>query len=155
MRVTAKYTIKPVVMTSAALILWPSAPMPASVFMPSIAANKPAQPIQAAKSPIISRQAQQSTGNDPAKLLAKIQEALGSPNPDNHEIVFARLLAALVRADPLAASDTMLQPLKSRALYVVGDTWSPRQNWAEGALEQTEAMLQKHFGLNVPGWIAS
>jgi monoamine oxidase len=58
-------------------------------------------------------------------------------------------------ADPLAASDAMLQPLKGRALYVVGDTWSPRQNWAEGALEQTEAMLQKHFGLNVPGWIAS
>jgi monoamine oxidase len=58
-------------------------------------------------------------------------------------------------ADPLAATDAMLQPLKGRSLYVVGDTWSPRQNWAEGALEQTEAMLQKHFGLNVPGWIAS
>lgn len=58
-------------------------------------------------------------------------------------------------ADPLAASDAMLQPLKGRSLYVVGDTWSPRQNWAEGALEQTEAMLQKHFGLNTPSWIAS
>jgi monoamine oxidase len=58
-------------------------------------------------------------------------------------------------ADPLAVSDAMLQPLKGRSLYVVGDTWSPRQNWAEGALEQTEAMLQKHFGLNTPSWIAS
>ncbi|HVP83582.1 MAG TPA: FAD-dependent oxidoreductase [Rhizomicrobium sp.] len=58
-------------------------------------------------------------------------------------------------ADPLAVSDAMLQPLKGRALYVVGDTWSAHQNWAEGALEQAEAMLQKHFGLNEPGWIAS
>jgi monoamine oxidase len=55
--------------------------------------------------------------------------------------------------DPLAAAAAMLQPLKGHALYVVGDTWSARQNWAEGALEQTEAMLQKHFGLNVPRWV--
>lgn len=56
-------------------------------------------------------------------------------------------------ADPLAAADAMLKPFRDRALYVVGDTWSARQNWAEGALEQTEAMLQHHFGLNVPGWV--
>jgi len=58
-------------------------------------------------------------------------------------------------ADPLAVSDAMLQPLKGRALYVIGDTWSAHQNWAEGALEQTESMLQKYFGLGVPNWIAS
>lgn len=58
-------------------------------------------------------------------------------------------------ADPIAVSADMLQPLKGRALYVIGDTWSARQNWAEGALEQAEAMLQKHFGLNAPSWIAS
>jgi hypothetical protein len=65
------------------------------------------------------------------------------------------LSAWVAGADPLAAGDAMLQPLKDRPLYVVGDTWSARQNWAEGALDQTEAMLQKHFGLNVPGWISS
>jgi monoamine oxidase len=58
-------------------------------------------------------------------------------------------------ADPLAVADAMLKPLKDRALYVVGDTWSARQNWAEGALEQTEAMLQRHFGLNVPVWVSA
>ncbi len=58
-------------------------------------------------------------------------------------------------ADPLAIADTMLKPLKDRSLYVVGDTWSARQNWAEGALEQTEAMLQKYFGLNVPRWVSA
>ncbi len=56
-------------------------------------------------------------------------------------------------SDPLAMADAMLKPLKDRALYIVGDTWSARQNWAEGALEQTEAMLQHHFGLNVPRWL--
>ncbi|HVZ69872.1 MAG TPA: FAD-dependent oxidoreductase [Rhizomicrobium sp.] len=64
------------------------------------------------------------------------------------------LAAWNIGADPLAVSAAMIQPLKGRALYVAGDTWSAHQNWAQGALEQTEAMLQKHFGLNVPSWVA-
>jgi hypothetical protein len=42
--------------------------------------------------------------DDPAQLLARIQDALGSTNPDDREIVFTHLLAALVRADPFAAA---------------------------------------------------
>ncbi len=55
-------------------------------------------------------------------------------------------------ADPHSIAPTTLQPLKGRALYVTGDTWSTRQNTVEGALEQTEALLQHHFNLNAPPW---
>jgi len=58
-------------------------------------------------------------------------------------------------ADPQSISTAMLQPLKGRALYITGDAWSTRQNTVEGALEQTEAMLQRHFGLNTPPWGAT
>ncbi len=84
----------------------------------------------------------------PAPVAAAFQDWSADP--------FGGGLAAWSQgADPLAVSAAMLKPLKDRSLYVVGDTWSGRQNWAEGALEQTEAMLQHHFGLNAPSWVAS
>jgi hypothetical protein len=51
-----------------------------------------------------SRRVRPSVENDPAKLLARIQDALGSTNPDDREIVFTHLLAALVRANPFEAA---------------------------------------------------
>ena len=38
-------------------------------------------------------------------------------------------------------------------LYVCGESYSQAQGWVEGALESTESMLQKSFGLSAPDWL--
>jgi len=96
-----------IIIAAAALTLWKTAPPPpASVSISPTAANKPAHfsSEHAERTPSASRRVRPSVENDPAQLLARIQEALGSTNPDDREIVFTHLLAALVRADPLAAA---------------------------------------------------
>ncbi len=47
----------------------------------------------------------------------------------------------------------MLKPLPGRELYVCGEAYSLAQGWVEGALERAETMLQRHFGLQKPGWL--
>lgn len=81
-------------------------PAPANVSNSPTAANKPAHPASelAERTSTGSRRVLLSGENAPAQLLARIQEALNSTNPDEREIVFSNLLAALVRADPLAAA---------------------------------------------------
>lgn len=54
--------------------------------------------------------------------------------------------------DGVADSEAMLQPMPDRPLYVVGEAYSRAQGWVEGALERTETMLQRHFGLHAPRW---
>ncbi|HEV2563068.1 MAG TPA: FAD-dependent oxidoreductase [Rhizomicrobium sp.] len=56
-------------------------------------------------------------------------------------------------ADGIADGDAMLKPLSDCELYVCGEAWSQDQGWAEGALERSETMLQKHFGLRAPDWL--
>jgi monoamine oxidase len=55
--------------------------------------------------------------------------------------------------DGVADSEAMLQPMPDRPLYVVGEAYSRAQGWVEGALERTETMLQRHFGLHAPKWL--
>lgn len=55
--------------------------------------------------------------------------------------------------DGVADSAAMLQPMPDRPLYVVGEAYSRAQGWVEGALERTETMLQRHFGLHAPTWL--
>jgi monoamine oxidase len=38
-------------------------------------------------------------------------------------------------------------------VYVVGEAYSGLQGWVEGALSQTEVVLENHFGLNTPRWL--
>jgi len=55
--------------------------------------------------------------------------------------------------DGVADSAAMLQPISDYPLYVVGEAYSRAQGWVEGALERTETMLQRHFGLHNPRWL--
>jgi len=71
---------------------------------PTAANNKPAHPAELTKPPSVSRRVRPNAEHEPAQLLARIQEALSSTNPDEREIILANLLPALVRADPLAAA---------------------------------------------------
>jgi monoamine oxidase len=52
--------------------------------------------------------------------------------------------------DGVADSAAMLKPLPGRELYVCGEAYSLAQGWVEGALERTETMLQRYFGLRQP-----
>lgn len=55
--------------------------------------------------------------------------------------------------DGFEVADAMLRPIASANLFVCGEAWSLDQGWVEGALERTEMLLQKHFGLPKPNWI--
>ena len=86
-----------------------------------------------------SRRVRPSVENDPSQLLARIQDALGSTNPDDREIVLTHLLAALVRADPLAAGrfaeTNDLGGTHDLILHRVAQLWAARDtsaalNWA-------------------------
>lgn len=91
----------------AAATRWePASRAPASVSISPTAANNTAHSSgeHAERTSRASRRVRPSVDNDPAQLLARIQDALGSTNPDDREIVFTHLLAALVRADPSAAA---------------------------------------------------
>ncbi|MBL6937189.1 MAG: FAD-dependent oxidoreductase [Alphaproteobacteria bacterium] len=55
--------------------------------------------------------------------------------------------------DGVADSEAMLHPMPGRPLYVVGEAYSRAQGWVEGALERTETMLRRHFGLHAPQWL--
>jgi hypothetical protein len=52
-------------------------------------------------------------------------------------------------------ADEMVKPVADRELYVCGEAYAwPQQAWAEGAIERAEFMLQRHFGLAPPKWLA-
>jgi monoamine oxidase len=52
-----------------------------------------------------------------------------------------------------AVMERMTQPVEGIPVYVCGDSFSRTQGWVEGALESTELMLQKRFGLPRPSWL--
>ncbi|MEO5915313.1 MAG: hypothetical protein ABIS50_13855 [Luteolibacter sp.] len=95
-----------IIIAGAAATRWkPADPAPASVSSALTATNKPACPASELTMPSsVSRRVRPSVKNSPAQLLARIQEALGSTDSDERENVLANELAALVRADPLAAA---------------------------------------------------
>ncbi|HEX4080924.1 MAG TPA: FAD-dependent oxidoreductase [Rhizomicrobium sp.] len=56
--------------------------------------------------------------------------------------------------DGIALADSVMSPIPGHALYICGEAYSPTyQSWAEGAVERTETMLQRHFGLKPPRWL--
>jgi monoamine oxidase len=50
--------------------------------------------------------------------------------------------------------EQMTQPVADFPCYICGEAYSTNQTWVEGALQTAEIVLQKHFGLSKPGWIA-
>jgi len=47
----------------------------------------------------------------------------------------------------------MTKPVKDFPCFICGEAWSENQTWAEGSLQTSEIVLQKHFGLSEPDWI--
>lgn len=45
------------------------------------------------------------------------------------------------------------KPVKDFPCFICGEAWSENQTWAEGSLQTSEIVLQKHFGLSEPDWI--
>jgi len=52
-------------------------------------------------------------------------------------------------------SQKITKPAADFPCYICGEAWSTNQTWAEGALETAEIVLQKHFRLPAPPWVAS
>jgi len=55
--------------------------------------------------------------------------------------------------DGVSDAEAILKPVPDRELYVCGEAYSHAQGWVEGALERTETVLQRHFGLVPPPWL--
>jgi hypothetical protein len=126
-----------VLLAVAAMTGWkPAGPAPASDSSSPTAANKPAHSTSglAERTPAGSRRVRPGDENTPAELLARIQEALGSTNPDEREIVFAHLLATLVRVDPLAAArfaeTNDVEGTHDLVLHRVAQLWAARDTAA-------------------------
>jgi hypothetical protein len=47
----------------------------------------------------------------------------------------------------------IIQPVNGVPVYIVGEAYSDRQGWVEGALRTSEMLLQQHFGLPPPPWL--
>jgi monoamine oxidase len=54
---------------------------------------------------------------------------------------------------PRQAAEAAIQPSAGLPLFICGEAWSRSHGWVEGALDQTEAMLRRHFGLAAPTWL--
>jgi monoamine oxidase len=50
-------------------------------------------------------------------------------------------------------SQKILCPVPGFPCYICGEAYSTTQTWAEGALETSEEVLRKHFGLKEPKWV--
>jgi hypothetical protein len=50
--------------------------------------------------------------------------------------------------------EQMTKPVADFPCYVCGEAYSTNQTWVEGALQTSEIMLQKHFGLAKPDWVS-
>jgi monoamine oxidase len=48
----------------------------------------------------------------------------------------------------------MRQPYAKEPIHIVGEAYSDQQGWVEGAFCEAEKMLEEHFGLKRPVWIA-
>jgi len=47
----------------------------------------------------------------------------------------------------------MIKPIKGSEVYVIGEAYSLKQGWVEGAFETAEQMLETYFGLDKPTWL--
>lgn len=55
--------------------------------------------------------------------------------------------------DVISIMKRMRHPIENLPIYICGDSYSDLQGWVEGALTNTELMLEEHFGLKRPDWI--
>jgi lysine 2-monooxygenase len=56
--------------------------------------------------------------------------------------------------DGMELAASVMNPIPGHELYICGEAYSPYyQSWVEGAVERTELMLQRHFGLKPPRWL--
>ena len=44
-------------------------------------------------------------------------------------------------------------PISGTNLYSCGEAWSTHQGWVEGALETSDNILERDFGLPAPTWL--
>lgn len=97
------------------------------------------------------------------ELMNQLKELHGNPNiPDPY--------VALVKdwgKDPYGAgyhswkarypvediAKFMRNPIKNESVFIVGEAYSFRQGWVEGAFSTAEKLLNKNFGLKRPSWI--
>jgi monoamine oxidase len=57
--------------------------------------------------------------------------------------------------DGFALADRVMKPLPESDLYICGEAYTMVEaGWVEGAIERAETMLQRHFGLRAPQWLA-
>ncbi|HEX2593740.1 MAG TPA: NAD(P)/FAD-dependent oxidoreductase [Rhizomicrobium sp.] len=57
--------------------------------------------------------------------------------------------------DGFALADRVMQPIEGCPLFICGEAYTTNESgWVEGAVERAETMLQRHFGLKPPGWLA-
>jgi monoamine oxidase len=57
--------------------------------------------------------------------------------------------------DGFALAGRVMKPIADRELYICGEAYTVYEaGWVEGALERAETMLQRHFGLKPPTWLA-
>lgn len=48
----------------------------------------------------------------------------------------------------------IIKPAKDTEVYIVGEAYSLKQGWVEGAFETAEQMLETYFGLEKPDWLS-
>jgi monoamine oxidase len=57
--------------------------------------------------------------------------------------------------DGFALADRVMKPIADHELYICGEAYTMYEaGWVEGAIERAETMLQRHFGMKPPGWLA-
>jgi Flavin containing amine oxidoreductase len=60
-----------------------------------------------------------------------------------------------LHVDSQHVSEAILQPKPPVPVYICGEAYSHNQGWVEGALETADALLERHFSLPRPPWLAS
>jgi monoamine oxidase len=58
-----------------------------------------------------------------------------------------------VHADSAQVVSYLADPFADMKVSVVGDCWSPAQNWIESGLNVTERLMQSVYGLEPPPWL--
>jgi monoamine oxidase len=57
--------------------------------------------------------------------------------------------------DGLRLAERVMKPFLAQELYICGEAYGVYSaGWVEGAVERAETMLQRHFGLKAPAWLA-
>ena len=118
--------------------------IPTSPIAPNMSVERVHSPVKVTN---LTRQDLPDEETDPAQLLAQIRKALASSDPNDHGIVFSRLLPALVRADPLAAASFAEKNNEGNShdliLHRVAQLWGAQEasaalHWATALTNGTE-----------------